>query len=77
MTPEEEHRQGEQLMEKISLVCVGFPIPTVITVLMRLLIMAFYHNCEGDTQDAMKRMTGYANQSARRFEEETADETSN
>ena len=74
MTLEEEHRQGEELLEKISLICVGFPIPTVITVLMRLLIMAFYHNCEGDTQDAMERMAAYVGDSARRFEKELTHE---
>ena len=70
MTKDEEQRQGEELMEKVSLLCVGFPVSTMITVLMRLLIMAFLQNCEGDTQDAMERMTGYANRAARSFEKE-------
>ena len=67
---EQERDQAEELMDKMSLLCVGFPIPTVITVLMRLLLIAFWRNCEGDAGDAMKRMTGYVGESARRFEEE-------
>ena len=73
MTLEEEHRQDEELMEKISLLCAGFPVPTVITILMQLLIIAFCYNCEGDVRDAMIRLKGFTADSTGRFEKEAKE----